>query len=142
MFSNFCDPISIFSFPSLNLSVFDLNLIGMSEVNYSLPEWCVLLAKSHNGDTLAGRTVLVHPLSFTVVEVFPFEILGEINLIGPSLGVEYSDDKGQTLKILFVILFTLSNEIDSTFDKVANWYGEYLEWIDKNRTLEEQMKQN
>jgi hypothetical protein len=114
----------------------------MGEVNYTLPEWAILSSWSHQGELLPGRTVLIQPKTFSIVEVIPIDNILETDLKGPSMGVEYANEEGLSYKVCFCIYFTLSTDIDGIFEKVANWYGEYLDWNDQNKLLEEKMKRN
>lgn len=106
----------------------------MKMTNYTLPEWVILDAQSHQGNLLEERTVIQHIRSYTIMEVIALEDVFESNIIGKTFKFEYKNQFGLKEEFLFAVHFTLAedDELPGIFKKAQKWYCDYLTWEDRN----------
>ena len=105
------------------------------KTNLNLPEWAFLEATSHLGNTLEGRDILQHIRSYTMLEIFPTDVM-EVHL-GKDVKVRsftYTNIAGQEEKHLMAVHFSLAEfaELDEILEKAVKFYCDYLTWEDKN----------
>lgn len=105
------------------------------QTNLTLPEWAFLEGTSHLGNTLEGRDILQHIRSYTMLEIFPTDVM-EVHL-GKDVKVRsftYTNIAGHEEKHLMAVHFSLAEyaELDDILDKAVKFYTDYLTWEDGN----------
>lgn len=117
----------------------------MNEVELSLPEWVFLDGTSHLGNMLAGRDVLQHIPSFTIIELFNLngsELIFSQNVKTRAFSYKnrYDEIEDHVLAVHFSIIE--SENLDSIIDKAILFYCEFLDWEDQSIIEENTSKQN
>ena len=115
------------------------------QTNLTLPEWAFLEGNSHLGNTLEGRDILQHIRSYTILEIFPADVM-DIHL-GKDVKVRsftYTNIAGQEEKHLIAVHFSLAEygELDDILNKSVKFYCDYLTWEDRNIVTEINSKVN
>jgi len=107
-------------------------------INFNLPEFAFLDGNSQDGDSLADRTVIQHVRSYTIVDVISLDEIGTYSFGETKTHkFEFVNFAGVIEKYMLVLHFTLADESQLTeiFEKIANWYWDYLTWEDKNKII-------
>lgn len=111
----------------------------MKLTELKLPAIAFVDGTSHKGDTLYGRTVLLHVRSASVIEIVDDKTI--INDGVPSLPFTYKNDAGAIERYMAVAHYinastdyvSISREdVDSILKECAVFYKEYCAWEDKN----------
>lgn len=116
--------------------------MGEKTIKSALPEWTFLAGNFHEGDSLAGRTILLHFPSFTILEVMPANNSGENILSSPTFQFHITDAFGDSKTLQFYIHCTLSHDLDQVLQDSAIWYSNYLKREERNVLIKEKSKQN
>lgn len=113
-------------------------------IDYSLPEFVFLDGNSHSGDSLEGRTVVMHVRSNTIIDVIALHEVSDMRLECITHTFTYTNAAGATERHLLALHFTLAEEDDlpGIFNKVSSWYCNYLKWEDNNIIMDEGSKNN
>ena len=119
--------------------------IMKKQTNLTLPEWAFLDGTSHLGNTLEGRDILQHIRSYTMMEIFPADVM-EVHL-GKDVKVRsfsYNNIAGEIEKHLIAVHFSLAEfaDLDEVLDKAVKFYTDYLKWEDENILDEYTSKHN
>lgn len=113
----------------------------MKVIDYRLPEFVFLDGHSHEGDSLADRTVLQHIRTYTIMEVVALDDIDSSSFQAPTFEFEYKNDAGIVERHMLVLHFSLEREnsgtLQSVFEKAAVWYCDYLKWEDGNILMNE-----
>lgn len=117
----------------------------MNEVELSLPEWSFLDGTSHLGNLLAGRDVLQHIPTFTIIEMF--NLNGSKLMFSETVKTKpftyknrYDEIEEHILAIHFSIID--GENLDSIIDKAIVFYCDFLDWEDQTIIEENTSKQN
>jgi hypothetical protein len=116
----------------------------METINYTLPEFVFLDGDSQEGDSLAGRTVLQHIRTYTIMEVIALDEIAANEFSQPTYQFEYKNIAGVVERHMFVLHFSMIQEtymptgdaLDAVFKRCAEWYCNYLAWEDGNISSE------
>lgn len=117
----------------------------MKQTNLSLPEWAFLDATSHLGNTLEGRTILQHIRSYTMLEIFPADVMNiYLNADVKQCIFNYTNIAGKLEKHIIAVHFSLAEyaELDEIIEKAIDFYCKYCNWEDSNIINEETSKHN
>jgi len=109
----------------------------MKITNYTLPEFVFIDGNSHQGDSLEGRTVIVHIRSYTIIEVIALDEVVIADFSGSrTYKFSYLNKFGITEKHMFAVHYKSSHvsdlDLNNIFMKTAEWYTNYLRWEDGN----------
>lgn len=112
----------------------------MKMIDYNLPEFVFLDGTSHEGDTLADRTVIQHTRTYTIMEVVALDELNASSFRQPTFQFEYRNILGVVERHMLVLHFSMIHENDiptsdalqTVFRMAAEWYCDYLAWEDRN----------
>lgn len=121
-----------------------MNAIG---IEYTLPEWVFLDGKSHQGNTLKNRTVILHTRSATVIEVICHHgIIAHSEFTGVQHEYIHTYKNGIEVKYTFVAHYSAytiledSNELPIELEKEVKkillhcsiWYRSFINHIEYN----------
>lgn len=108
-------------------------------INLILPEFAFVESSGHDGDTLAGRNVILHTRTASVIEIF-----SEENVF-PKPGVisfNFVNTNSLGLKEHMTALLHYTATLDQATDKqeiinrvlipAARWFCDYCDWEEKN----------
>lgn len=108
-------------------------------INLTLPEFAFVESSGHDGNTLAGRNVILHTRTASVIEIFPEE------KVFPKPGVisfTFINTNALGFKERFAALLHYSATLGQAADKqeivdkilipAARWFCDYCDWEDKN----------
>ena len=105
----------------------------MKKIEYTLPEFVFFDGNSPKGDTLEGRTVLMHVRTGTVLEVIALDDVSDYEFKTETYEFTYKNSFGITENHMFAIHFSLKEyEFQEVFEKFEKWYCDYLTWEDTN----------
>lgn len=111
----------------------------MNATELKLPTIAFIDGTSHLGDTLYGRTVLLHVRSASVIEIVDHEAIIKEDV--PFLPFTYTNDAGAIERYIAVAHYInastdyfaiLGTDIDSILKDCAVFYKEYCAWEDRN----------
>jgi len=83
----------------------------MKTINYILPEFAFLDGNSHEGDSLEDRTILIHNLTHTVMEVVDLSKFKMHSFRKPSFEFEYINRFAVVEKHMLVLHFSVFHDI-------------------------------
>lgn|GEM_PF-420424 len=117
----------------------------MNAIELTLPEWAFLDGTSHLGNLLAGRDVLQHIPSFTLIEIFTVDETKLLFKEGiKTKSFTYVNRFDEEEEHILAVHFSLApdTEVDEILDKAIYFYCEYLDWEDESLQEEDTSKQN
>lgn len=104
----------------------------------TLPAFAFVESSGHDGDTLAGRNVILHVRSASVVEVFERD---KVSLNPEALSFNFVNNNSFGVKERLTIVLHYSATLDAADREMiineilipaARWYCDYCDWEDKN----------
>lgn len=119
-------------------------------IDYTLPEFVFLDGNSHEGDSLADRTVIQHTHTCTIMEVVALDEIKASSFHKPTFRFEYRDDSGVVERHMLVLHFSMihdsnvppSDALLTVFRMASDWYCDYLKWEDRDIDTSEKAKDN
>lgn len=115
--------------------------MGLQFTNYTLPEYAFLDGQGPDGNTLEGRTVLMHVRTDTVMEVIALDEVMAYDSKGPQHHFTYTNRFKFEEKYLIFLHFSRLEEMEDimhTLKEAAKWYMRYSDWEDRN--IEEEVR--
>jgi hypothetical protein len=116
-----------------------------NDFTLTLPEWVFLDGSSHLGDTLEGRNILQHTLSYTILEFLNVDENTIIDNHDVKMKLfNYKNIFGKIEKHLLFVHFSLveDSELDEIIDSAIQFYKQFMDWEDKSLLIEETSKEN
>lgn len=107
----------------------------MDFIQYTLPEFVFFNGNSPEGDTLKGRTVIMHVRTDTAMEVIAMDEVFISDFKGSQFEFTYLNFAKVAEKFLIVVHFSrLEDEEDlqEVMKKTSLWYTHHLQWEDNN----------
>lgn len=104
----------------------------------TLPAFAFVESSGHDGDTLAGRNVILHVRSASVVEVFERD---KVSLNPEALSFNFVNNNSFGVKERLTIVLHYSATLDTADREMiineilipaARWFCDYCDWEDKN----------
>jgi hypothetical protein len=101
-------------------------------VNLTLPEFAFVSGYDGPGDTLQGRTVILHVRTATVMEVFSSS---EVCLASETPHYDYIRhapffDEPLTIALHYSATIDDKDELLKVLHRTADWYNDYCDWED------------
>lgn len=104
-------------------------------IDFTLPEWVFLDGTSHTGNGLAGRTVIQHIRTHTIIEAVCLDEFDVTHFDGLQLRFKHmglNDVEENHLLGLHFSRLEDEDEIMEVLEKARDWYIDYMNWEDIN----------
>jgi len=115
------------------------------KTDLTLPEWVFLDADNQTGNALAGRDVLLHVRTHTMLEFISIDD----NMIQLAAGVKkmhftYTNKYGLEENYVVAVHYSLTEFTDQVdvIDKAIEFFKEWMTWMDKTIEVEDNSKIN
>jgi hypothetical protein len=113
----------------------------MKKTEFALPAFAFIESSGHDGDTLAGRNVILHVRSASVVEIFESD---DVTLNPGVVSFDFINNNSFSVKERLTIALHYSATLDSRDKELiknevlipaARWFCDYCDWEDQNIEL-------
>lgn len=107
----------------------------MSVVDLNLPNTFVFWdGQSHDGDLLAGRNIIQHVRSCTIIEILDEELGVYLKDEVKRIALKFTNSLGLKESLILAVHFSHAEfiQLNEILSEAKLWYLKYCEWQDKN----------